>query len=68
MVVLSFFILLASECSMGTNSVHFLTSPAAPIVEIFNKTYCAKNVKGFLLSEIIWVERNTLIGLRVSPV
>ena len=55
--------------------VHYLTSPAAPLLRWLKtqqtdqqSCYYAKNVKGCLASKIIYVEHETLMGLRVSPV
>ena len=55
--------------------VHFLTSPAAPLLRHLTThqtgqqySYYAKNAIGCFRSEIICTEHGTLPGLRVSPV
>ena len=55
--------------------IHFLTTPAAPLLRCLTTqqtdgqySYYAKNVEGCLSSEIICVEHDILIGLRVNPV
>ena len=55
--------------------VHFLTNPAAPLLKLLTTqqtdqqySYYAKNVRGCLSNEILCVDHDTLIGLRVGPV
>ena len=53
-----------------------LTNPAAPVLirlttqqtDCSRYSYYAKNIKGCLSSEIIYIEHDTIVGLRFSTV
>ena len=66
---------LCFMCTMLGVRGSLLTSPAAPLLirlttqqTDWQYSYYAKNIKGCLSSEMIYIERDTLVGLHFSTV